>query len=222
MTNWVIYILTNPSFPEYVKIWYASNIEKRLKELNHSETIPFAFRVYAIYETERKLTDKEVHKIIDRLNPDLRTIEEFDGKKRTKEFYAMSAEEAYSIFDSIAKISWTEKRLKKMKPTWHEILDENIAKTVEKESQERAKSFTFSSCKIPIWAEVYYTKDQNIKAKVVSDNKVEYKWETMSLTWLATKILKKKASTWVPWPDYFSYNWKTLNDIRREYGLINF
>ena len=29
----VIYILTNPSFPEYVKIGYADDIDKRLKQL---------------------------------------------------------------------------------------------------------------------------------------------------------------------------------------------
>ena len=30
----VIYILTNPSFPDYVKIGYADDIDKRLKQLN--------------------------------------------------------------------------------------------------------------------------------------------------------------------------------------------
>ena len=44
----VIYILTNPSFPDYVKIGYAHNIETRLKQLNRSEAIPFAVRVYAM------------------------------------------------------------------------------------------------------------------------------------------------------------------------------
>lgn len=39
----VIYILTNPSFPEYVKIGYADDVEKRLSQLNRSECIPFAF-----------------------------------------------------------------------------------------------------------------------------------------------------------------------------------
>lgn len=112
----VIYILTNPSFPDYVKIGYATDIEQRLKQLNRSETIPFAFRVYAIYEVESNLTDKELHKLIDSLNPDLRTIETFDGKQRVKEFYAMSAEDAYSLLDCIAKISGTTDRLKKMKP----------------------------------------------------------------------------------------------------------
>lgn len=33
----VIYILTKPSFKEYVKIGYADDVEKRLKELNRSE-----------------------------------------------------------------------------------------------------------------------------------------------------------------------------------------
>ena len=46
----VIYILTNPSFPEYVKIGYADDVDRRLKELNRSECTPFAFRLYAYYE----------------------------------------------------------------------------------------------------------------------------------------------------------------------------
>ena len=46
-TKGVIYILTNPSFPEYVKIGYADDVKRRLKELNRSECTPFAFRLYA-------------------------------------------------------------------------------------------------------------------------------------------------------------------------------
>ena len=90
----VIYILTNPAFPQYVKIGFAQDLEKRLKQLNRSETIPYAFRAYAVYDVESELTDKDLHAIIDSINPDLRTIENFDGKKRVKEFYAMSAEDA--------------------------------------------------------------------------------------------------------------------------------
>ena len=99
-----IYIITNPSFKEYVKIGYATNLEKRLKQLNRSETIPFAFRAYAIYEVDKPLTDKELHKLIDRLNPDLRTIDNFDGRERVKEFFLMSPEDAYAILESIAKM----------------------------------------------------------------------------------------------------------------------
>lgn len=35
----VIYVLTNPAFPDYVKIGYTKNIEDRLRQLNRSETI---------------------------------------------------------------------------------------------------------------------------------------------------------------------------------------
>ena len=61
----VIYILTNPSFPDYVKIGYADDIDKRLKQLNRSECIPFAFRVYATYEVNSRLSDLKLHAIID-------------------------------------------------------------------------------------------------------------------------------------------------------------
>ena len=46
MAQGVIYILTNPSFPEYVKIGYAAKLEERLRQLNRSEAIPYAFRAY--------------------------------------------------------------------------------------------------------------------------------------------------------------------------------
>jgi hypothetical protein len=134
----------------------------------------------------------------------------------------MSAEDAYNIFVSIAKISWTEKRLKKMKPTWHEVLDEKVAKEIEKSSREKAKPFSFYDCWIKDWEEIIYTKNEKVKAKVISDKKVEYDWETMTLTWLARKLLKKRSSEWVAWPDYFIYKWKKINDIRREKWLINF
>lgn len=73
-------------FPGLHQIGYAKDLERRLQQLNRSETIPFAFRAYAVYEVESALTDKELHKLIDRLNPDLRSIETFDGRERVKEF----------------------------------------------------------------------------------------------------------------------------------------
>lgn len=127
----VIYILTNPSFPEYVKIGYADDLNKRLKELNRSECIPFAFRVYAVYEVNERLKDIAIHNMIDSINPTLRAIETFDGKKRKKEFYAMTADDAYAILETIATISGTADRLHKLTPEGHEIVDEAIATEVE-------------------------------------------------------------------------------------------
>ena len=76
-----------------MKIGYADDIDKRLKQLNRSECIPFAFRVYATYEVNSRLSDLKLHSIIDKLNPDLRSIDDFNGQKRVREFYAMKPEE---------------------------------------------------------------------------------------------------------------------------------
>lgn len=80
-----------------------------------------------------KFLDLSLHDLIDKLNPELRSIDNFDGKERKREFYAMSPEEAYSLLECIAKISRTEDRLKKMSLEGHEILDEETVAEVAKE-----------------------------------------------------------------------------------------
>ena len=206
----VIYILTNPSFPDFVKIGYAQDIEKRLKQLNRSETIPFAFRVYAVYKVESKLTDKELHKLIDNLNPDLRTIENFDGKERVKEFYAMSAEDAYGLLECIAKISGTEDRLQRLTPEGHEILDEQIANEVRETA--RRGPFHFSDCNIPVGSEITFIENSDIKAIVVDDRRIEYDGETTSVSALAQKL--KGFDHPVQGTLWFLYNGEKLTDIR--------
>ncbi len=206
----VIYILTNPSFPDYIKIGYAHNIEQRLKQLNRSETIPYAFRVYAIYEVESDLTDKELHKLIDSLNPGLRTIETFDGKQRVKEFYAMSAEEAFFLLECIAKISGTTERLKKMKPEGHEAQDEIVAAEVSAEA--RRGPFRFSECKIPVGSEITFIDDDTIVATVLDDRHILYNGQTTSLSALAQEI--KKYDHPVQGTLFFKYKGEILHDIR--------
>ena len=133
----VIYILTNPSFKEYVKIGYADDVETRLKQLNNSECIPFAFRVYATYEVEDRLTDIKLHSLIDHLNPNLRSIDNVNGKKRVREFYAMSPEQAYSILETIAIISGRKERLHLYELSADERKDEELAQEINEERIER-------------------------------------------------------------------------------------
>ena len=210
MAKGVIYILTNPSFPDYVKIGFATDIEKRLKQLNRSETIPFAFRVYAVYEVDKALTDKELHKLIDNLNPDLRTIENFDGKERVKEFYAMSAEDAYGLLECIAKISGTIDRLKRMTPEGHEIIDEQIAEEV-KETARRGP-FRFSDCGIDFGSEIVFVDDPEVKPIVVDDRHIEYNGETTSLSALAQRL--KGFDHPVQGTVWFTYKSERLSELR--------
>ena len=208
----VIYILTNPSFPEYVKIGYADNVEKRLARLNKSECIPFAFRIYATYEVESRLSDKKVHEIIDKLNPSLRSIDIFGGKKRVREFYAMEAEDAYSILEAIAEINGKADKLKKIKLTQDEEVEEEIANEIETETQEKAENFSFKKCEIPVGAILQYINDPTITCTVVDDRKIEYDNKEMYLTGLAKILLGKRIG--ICGPRYFTYKGERLDEIR--------
>lgn len=213
----VIYILTNPSFPEYVKIGYADDIDKRLQQLNRSECIPFAFRVYATYEVSSRLSDKKIHSIIDKLNPNLRSVESFNGKQRVREFYAMSPEDAYSILEAIAEIHGCADKLKIVALSEEEKNAEQIAQEIDTESTERASNFSFEKCQIPVGATIAYSDNPNITAKVVDDRNVEYNGETMSLTALAKLLSGKKYS--IAGPKFFKYKGEWLNDIRHRLGV---
>ena len=156
-----IYIFTNPSFPQYVKIGYAADVKQRLNDLNKSTAVPFAFRVYATFEVTERLTDIRLHTLIDQLNPNLRSIDNVDGKKRVREFYAMSKEQAYSIIETIAILGGRKDRLHLYEPTSEEKKNENLAQEIEEEHIERLSPFAFSKCKIPVGATITFIHQGN-------------------------------------------------------------
>ena len=216
----VIYILTNPSFPEYVKIGYADNIETRLKQLNRSECTPYAFRVYATYEVSTRLTDMRLHNMIDRLNPTLRAIDNVDGKKRVREFYAMSAENAYGLFEAMAEIHGTQDKLKLYKLTEQQKEDEQIAEEV-KEEYEKAKPLTFPEYGIPLGSALEFccrgNENSGKTCTVIDEKTVEFEDKSWSLSGLAKELCHSKYS--VQGPKYFKYNGEWLLDIRKKLGI---
>ncbi len=205
----VIYILTNPSFPDYVKIGYADNIENRLQQLNNTECTPFAFRVYATYEVESRLSDLKIHAIIDKLNPNLRSIDNYNGKQRKREFYAMSAEDAFSILEAIAEIHNYTDRLKKWELSQKEIEEEETAQQVSlKKKKERGTNFTFDEVQIPKGAVLEYIEDSSIRCKVIDSRRIEYNGESMYITPFVKLVSGKMYITKGPkyFLEHFKYN----------------
>ena len=217
MNKGYIYIMTNPSFPQYVKIGYAADVERRKSELNRSECIPFAFRIYATYEVESALSDKKVHDIIDRLNPGLRAIENFEGKTRKREFYAMSPKDAFSILSAIAEINGREDCLKLWGVTEEERREEETAAEIEEEHVERLSPFSFDKVGISKGEEIVFVCRGNDKSgtecKVFDNKLVEYDGKTWSLSALAGAMTGRAS---VAGPMYFKYKGRWLNDIRAE------
>ena len=116
MINGYIYIMTNPALKGMVKIGYATDVEARRQQLS-TTALPYDYELFATYETSGNLEDKKLHKMIDNLNPDLRV-------SRNREFFVMTPQQAYELLESIAIISGTSNKLKKVK-----VMPEKIQKT---------------------------------------------------------------------------------------------
>ena len=169
-----IYILTNPSFKEWVKIGYSKNVQERLNKLNDSEAIPYAFRLFATYDVEVQSADKILHNIIDKLNSNLRSIDNVGDKRRVREFYSLSPDDAYQLLYDIAMISGTLDRLKLYTPTDEEIKEESMADEVKVLAKNRHhfKDIEFTSS---LTNKKYYsrTKEDGTLGIYESDTNIE-------------------------------------------------
>lgn len=222
----VIYILTNPSFPDYVKIGYADDIDRRLKELNRSECIPFAFRLYAYYEVEERLTDTKLHKMIDALNPTLRSIDEFDGKTRVREFYAMPAHNAYKILETIAELSNTKNNLHIVEPSELDIKDEEEAteiRTRVSPTKLPKMDWLIKEGLVNIGDEIYVTIHPSEVATIKDNEHVIYNGSTMSFNQFGQKVTGWKTINCYAWLKIKGKD-ETLAEMRekrmKEVGMV--
>ena len=210
MSKGYIYILTNPSFPDYVKIGYADDVNSRVKQLNSSECTPYGFRIYATYETDARLTDLILHAMIDKLNPDLRSRDEIDGKMRVREFYSMSPEDAYGIFEAMAQIHGTMDKLRLHAVSTLDAKQEQAAKSIARQKKEK---FEFAKLGVPVGAELEFIHDRTIKVVVSDETRhVSYDGGEWTLSGLAKILLKRNSD--VQGTLHFSYNGETISALR--------
>ena len=193
MSSGYIYIMTNPALNDMVKIGYAADVEQRRKQLS-TTALPYDYEVYATYETDGKLEDKKLHKLIDNLNEDLRVT-------KNREFFVMSPERAYELLESIAIISGTQGKLKRLKGKQ------------KNEQKSKKPAINFTKCGIPLGSELEYVDDPSIKVIVKTDRKVLYNDELTSLSAVAASI---KGVTAIQGPQWFKYNGRLLVDIAKE------
>lgn len=221
-----IYILTNPSFPQYVKIGYADNVEKRLEQLNRSECIPFAFRLYAFYKVPVRLTDMKLHNMIDKLNPNLRAIDDFNGKKRVREFYAMDAHDAFSILEAIAEIHGLKENLVLVEPTAEQQEKEDEAQEIRTKRSVTLlpkMDWLIEQGVVNIGDEIYVINHPDEKATIIDHENVKYKEDVMSFNQFGCKITGWKSIQCYAWMKVVGKN-DVLSDLRekkmRELGMI--
>ena len=212
----VIYVLTNPSFPQYVKIGYTDNLDSRLKQLNRSECIPYSFRVYAYYKVPKRLTDTEIHKIIDTLNPNLRAIETINGKERKKEFYELSASDAYEILLGIAKINGLERNVILVEPSDKEMMEEEQAEEVRTKNNLPRMDWLIEHKVVNIGDEVYIINYPNEIAKIIDSEHVLYKGRKISFNKYGCELTGWKSIHIYAYMKILDGPDKTLLELREE------
>ena len=211
-----VYILTNPSFREdWVKIGKTMNMEKRLKTLN-TTALPLPFKVYATIKTSKyEELEKIIHKQIDRLT-DLRI-------NQSCEFFNVHPAQALDIFldqatalDDAIVTKYENGKPRQMYPVLEKAEE-------EKEKKPQRPPFDFSMVGLNVGDKVIFDA-LNLEVKVAGKNKVEYEGRLWSLSAFCGTYLPENmhnASEAYQGPKYFSYQGKTLWEIRLEKENIN-
>lgn len=210
-----VYILTNDSFREdWVKIGRSSRpVDVRSKELDNT-AVPLPFKVYATIQTT-KYTNVEriVHKQIDRLT-DLRI-------RQNREFFNVEPTQALDILldlataiDDAVVMQYVDDKPVQLYPS----INNEKPQAVKTEKHVSRKPFEFAMVGLKD-GDIITFAPLNIQVKVNGKNKVEFEgrlWSLSAFTGTYLPIEKQNNSGAYQGPKYFTYNNKTLWDLRLE------
>ena len=210
-----VYILTNDSFREdWVKIGRSSRpVDVRSKELDNT-AVPLPFKVYATIQTT-KYTNVEriVHKQIDRLT-DLRI-------RQNREFFNVEPTQALDILldlataiDDAVVMQYVDDKPVQLYPS----INNEKPQAVKMEKHVQRKPFEFAMVGLKDGDMITFAP-LNIQVKVNGKNKVEFEgrlWSLSAFTGTYLPIEKQNNSGAYQGPKYFTYNNKTLWDLRLE------
>lgn len=197
MENEIIYILINEAMPGYVKIGRTSNLEQRVRELSASTSIPLPFTVfYASTVKDAGFVEHQLHDAFDnnRINP-------------RREFFLIAPERVVAALKLAELENITPKR---------DLIETKEDREAHEEALERRGRFNFELAKIPLGSEIYFSRDENKKAKVINLNSaksIEYNGMITSLSTSAQEILG--VTYGVAGTDYWMFDGETLDERRR-------
>lgn len=178
--------------PEYIKIGFThGDVKERIKQLDKTG-VPLPFEIYyaAIVENAEK-EEKWLHSIF------------ADRRARdSREFFKMNPE--YATL-ALKRVELQEEKI-----------DSGLTKEQEKEVdkvKERRSRFHFADYEIPVGSKLTFTRNSNIVAEVVENDKIKINGKVNSLSGFAMELLgyqRRPAGTL-----YFEFEDEILDDRRR-------
>ena len=191
----IVYVLTNEAMPGYVKIGKTStSLEQRIRELSASTSVPLPFTCfYACTVKDMSFVEHQLHDafVNNRINP-------------KREFFKIAPERI------VAALKLAE--IENVTPK-NDIVESHEDQKALDNARTIRERFDFSMVDIPLGAELVFSRDENIKAKVVDNRSINFNEEITSLSKSAKEILG--YSYGVAGTDYWMYEGETLDERRR-------
>ena len=168
----------------------------------------------------------KLHAMIDKLNPSLRSVEEFNGKTRKREFYQMSAHQAYSILETIAEINNLQENLVLVEPTAQDIKAEEEAEEMRTKRTHTTlprMDWLIEQGVVKIGDELHLINHPEVVAVLKDSNNVTYNGRVMSIQKWAREITGWQAVQTYAFIKQVGSK-QTLSELReekmRELGMI--
>ena len=195
MSN-IVYLLTNPSMPDIVKIGFTSDLTVRMRSL-YSSSVPVPFECYfACTVDDMNFVEKQLHDGFDdfRVNP-------------KREFFRIDPERVVSILKMVM--------IEDVTPKEDVVEDEIDQRSLDNEKIIRGR-FNFDMINVPIGSLLTFVKDPTITATVVDQNKIKFEDQIHSLSSATLKVVHRMGYTWkqVSGPTYWMYEGETLTEMR--------
>lgn len=193
--NEIIYILINEAMPGYVKIGKTTNLEERVRSLD-TTSVPLPFECfYACTVKDAAFVEQQL-------------LDAFmDHRVRSsREFFEIAPERAVAILKLV--------KIKNVTPKKDFVESQEDQQALNQARTRRAR-FNFKMVGIPVGAELVFSRDENIKAKVMDDRNIEFNGKITNLSSTAQEALGVDYG--VAGTDYWMYEGETLDERRRRF-----
>jgi len=196
----IVYTLTNPSFPDWVKIGRCSDLDTRLKSLSNNTAVPLPFECFYACKVDNGMeVEKKLHMIFDEVRVSKR-----------REFFKVDPEKVVAIMQLVA--------VEEIQPTITATSTDEIQATRKEIALHN--SFNFIDAGISLGNEIYLTRDPRIRAVVIDQHRVSYNNKEYDFTELTKKLLAEylnRSRQSISTPRYWSYDGEML--VARKHRL---
>ena len=197
-----VYILTNESMPEIIKIGFTDNLSRRLRQLDNTST-PLPFECfYAVEVDDAKAIENLLH-------------ETFDDKivREKREFFYCTPEQAKSALKIAEKMGGRD-----VTPREVVVETEQDKQALDNAKKRKGRVDYFGILGINEGETLTFSKDSSITCEVGDNGQVLFRGEPTTLSGSALTIVSEMGYNWqqVRGAGYWCYKGTSLLDLYQQ------